>query len=104
MGRKCVDDENLCEIHRNNVNYKKCMCNDLKVMCNLLVTALIIALLLIVSGNVELNPGPMKKCPKFEKIMPTRSNDRKCGHSFRKCIRNVQKVHNEKMRLSMMNK
>ena len=42
------------------------------VMCNLLVTALIIALSLIVSGNVELNPGPMKKCPKHEKMMPTR--------------------------------
>ena len=41
-------------------------------MCNLLVTALIIALLLIVSGNVELNPGPMKKYPKCEKMMPTR--------------------------------
>ena len=41
-------------------------------MGNLLVTALIIALLLIVSGNVEMNPGPMKKCPKCEKMMPTR--------------------------------
>ena len=41
-------------------------------MFNLLVTALIIALLLIVSGNVELNPGPMKKCPKCEKMMPTK--------------------------------
>ena len=28
-------------------------------MCNLLVTTLIIAFSLIVSGNVELNPGPM---------------------------------------------
>ena len=26
------------------------------------------------SGNVELNPGPMKKCPKCEKMMPTRFN------------------------------
>ena len=41
-------------------------------MCNLLVTALIIALSLNVSGSVELNPGPMKKCPKCEKMMPTR--------------------------------
>ena len=49
------------------------MFNDLKVMCNLLVTALFIALLLIVSGNVELNPRLMKKCPKCEKMMPTRS-------------------------------
>ena len=43
-------------------------------MCNLLVTSLIVALLLIVSENVELNPGTMKKCPKCEKIIPTRSN------------------------------
>ena len=47
-------------------------CNDLEVMCNLLVTALIIALSLIVSGNVELNPGPMKKCLKCEKMTPPR--------------------------------
>ena len=45
MGRKCVIDENLCEIRRDNVIYEMCTCNDLKVMCNLLVTALIIALL-----------------------------------------------------------
>ena len=71
MGRKCVNDENLHEMPRDNVKYEMCMCNDLKIMCNLLVTALIIALSLIVIGNVELNPGPMKKCPKCEKMMPT---------------------------------
>ena len=48
------------------------MCNDLKVMCNLLMTALIIALSLIVSRNVELNLGTIKKCLKCEKMMPTR--------------------------------
>ena len=37
-------------------------------------------MLLIVSGNVELNPGPMKKCLKCEKMMPTRSNNCKCGY------------------------
>ena len=36
------------------------------------MNALIIALSLIVSGNVELNLGPMKKCPKCEKMMPAR--------------------------------
>ena len=41
MGRKCVNDENLHEICRDNENYEKCKCNDLKVMCNLLVTALL---------------------------------------------------------------
>ena len=72
VGRKCANYENLREIRRDNVNCEKCTCNDLKVMCNLLVTALIIALSLIVRGNVELNPGPMEKCPKCEKMMPTR--------------------------------
>ena len=49
-------------------------------MFNLIVTAIIIALLLIVGGNVELNPGPMKKCSKCEKMIPTRSNNCKCGY------------------------
>ena len=69
---KCANHENLREIRRDNVNCEKCMHNDLKVMCNLLVIALIIALSLIVRGNVELNPGPMEKCPKCEKMVPTR--------------------------------
>ena len=79
VGCKCVNDENLCEIRIDNVNCEKCTCIDSKVMCNLLVTALMLP---IVSGNVELNPGLMKKCPKCEKIMPTtcRSNNCKCGY------------------------
>ena len=36
MGRKCVNDENLREIRRDNVNCENCTCNDLEVMCNLL--------------------------------------------------------------------
>ena len=32
VGRKCVNDENLCEMRRDNVNYEKCMRNDSKVM------------------------------------------------------------------------
>ena len=44
MGHKCVNDENLCEIHGDNVNCEKCMCNDMKVISNLLVTALIIVI------------------------------------------------------------
>ena len=63
------NDDNLCEMRRDNLYCEKCTCNDLKVMCKLLVIALIIALLLIVSGNVKLNPGPMKKCPKCEKMI-----------------------------------
>ena len=70
VGCKCANDKNLREIRRNNVNCEKRTCNDLKVMCNLLMTALIIALLLIVRENVELNPGPMEKCSKCEKMMP----------------------------------
>ena len=29
---------------------------------------------------VKLNPGPMKKCPKCEKLMPARSKNCRCGH------------------------
>ena len=83
--------EHLCEIHRDNLKCEKCMCNDLKVMRNLLVTALIIALLLVVSGNVELNPGPMKKCLKCEKMMPTGSNNSKCGYLL--CYVAVRVLH-----------
>ena len=49
------------------MNSEECMCDDLKVMCNLPVTALIIALLLIVSGNVELNKGTMKNVKNVKK-------------------------------------
>ena len=81
VGRKCVNDENLREIRRDNVNCEKWTYSDSADSCNLLVTTLIIALLLIVSGNVTLNPGPMKKFPaKYEKMMPTRSNNCKCGY------------------------
>ena len=80
VGCKCANDENLCEIRRDNISCEKCMCNDSKVMFNLFVTASIIGLLLIVSGNVELNPRPIKKCMKCEKMMPTRSNNCKCGY------------------------
>ena len=69
--------------------------DDLKVMCKLLVTALIIALLLIVSGNVEPNPGPIKKCLKCEKMMPiTRtSNNCKCGHLLWLCCVAARVLH-----------
>ena len=90
MGHKCVNDENLCEIRRDNLNCEKCTCNDLKVMCNLLVTALIIALLLIVNGNVKLNPE-MKKCPKCEKMMPTRFNN--CKRGFLLCYVAARVLH-----------
>ena len=32
----------------------------------------------VMSGNVKLNPGPMNKRQKCEKMMPTRSNNCKC--------------------------
>ena len=32
------------------------------------------------SGNVELNLGPMKKCLKCKKMISTRSNNCKCGY------------------------
>ena len=46
---------------------------------------IVIGLLLIMSGNVELNPGPFKKCPKCESFVATRTMNCKCGHVFIKC-------------------
>ena len=60
-------------------------------MCNLLVTTLIIAFLLIVSGYVELNPGPIKKYPKCEKMMPTRSNN--CKFCYLLCCVATRVLH-----------
>ena len=48
-------------------------------MC-LIVYANVVGMLLIVSGNVELNPGPFKKCSKCETFVATC----KCGHVFLK--------------------
>ncbi len=38
------------------------MSHEQCVMCVIIVYSSIIGMLLIVSGNVELNPGPYKKC------------------------------------------
>ena len=70
-------------------------------MCCLLVYASIVAMLLIVSGDVELNPGPCKKCPKCESMVSNRMINCKCGYTFRKCsARKV--VTNETKRLKMI--
>ena len=43
-------------------------------MMNLLVYQNVCETLLIVSGcDVELNPGPSKTCPKYEKCVPNRT-------------------------------
>ena len=52
------------------------------VMCVIIVYASIIGMLLIVSGNVELNPGPNKKCPKCECSVGPRTKKCECGHVF----------------------
>ena len=60
------------------------------VACEI-VYASIIGMLLIVSGNVELNPadGPLKKCPQCESSVGTRTKKCGCGHTFiMKCKRN----------------
>ena len=44
-------------------------------MCVIIVYTSIIGMLLIVSGNVELNPGPYKKCPKCECSVGTRTKN-----------------------------
>ncbi len=49
------------------------------VMCVIIVYTSIIGMLLIVSGNVELNPGPYKKCPKCECSVGTRTKKCECA-------------------------
>ena len=46
----------ICSECRGVISKHEC------VIC-LIVYACIIAMLLVKSGNVELNPGPFKKCP-----------------------------------------
>ena len=45
-------------------------------------------MLLIVSANVELNPGPLKNCPKCECSVGVRTKKCTCGHVFVKSKRN----------------
>ncbi len=52
------------------------------VMCVIIVYTSTIGMLLIVSGNVELNPGPYKKYPKCECSVGTRTKKCECGHVF----------------------
>ena len=45
-----------------------CVRYDCMVMICLMVYTSIVAMLLIVSGNVELNPGPYKTCPNITSL------------------------------------
>ena len=51
-------------------------CDDyLRLQCGtcVIICASLIGMLLILSGNVELNPGPCKKCPICDNNVPNRS-------------------------------
>ena len=48
----------------------------------LLVYRVICGKLLIVSGDVEINPGRLKTCPKCDKSVPNRTIMYLCGYSF----------------------
>ncbi len=57
---------------------------------------------MIVSGNVELNPGPYKKCLKCETLVPNRTMACVCGYVFRKRKQSCDTdVIIEKKRMSM---
>jgi hypothetical protein len=62
--------------------------------------ASIVGMLLFMSGDVELNPGPCKICPKCESMVPNRTINCKCGYKFRKCSN--QKNVNETKHISMI--
>ena len=50
-------------------------------MCILVITSTV-GLLLIVSGDLEVNPGPSKKCPKCEAFVSNRAIKCKCDHTL----------------------
>ena len=54
-----------------------------------------------VSGDVELNPGPSKTCPKCEKSQPNRTILCSCGYAFRKQKQNDPKVAIKNKRIAM---
>ena len=56
---------------------------------------------MIDSGNVELNPGPPRTCPKCEKSVPNRTIVRSYGYTFRKQKQNDPKVAIENKRIAM---
>ena len=58
-------------------------------------------MLLIVSGNVELNPGPTKKCPKCNDFVANCVKKCNCGHVFQKSKQPDVHVENERVKVSM---
>ena len=62
----------LAVFHFSRLCKLKCVKNSELCVCNIFVVSLLVylnmcAMLLIVSGNIELNPGP-KKCPQCENL------------------------------------
>ena len=89
-----------------NCKFQKCedgtMSHECMKCLSLIVYTNIIAMLLIVSGNVELNPGPTKKCPKYENSVANRVKKCNCGHVFlSKCEQSIVRVKNERAKVSM---
>ena len=80
------------------------MCKMSERMMAFLVYKDICDKLLIVSGDVEINPGPSKTCPKCDKSVPNRTIVCSCGYSFRKRKQNDPKVVSESKKISMKTK
>ena len=76
------------------------VCKMSECMMTLLVYKDICEKLLIVSGNVEMNPGPSKVCPKCEKSVANRTMVCSCGYSFRKHKQIDPKVVSENKRIT----
>ena len=73
-------------------------------MMTLLVYKNVCEKLLIVSGNVEMNPGPSKTCPKCEKSVPNRTMVCSCAYFFRKHKQINPNVVSENRRITMKTK
>ena len=58
---------------------------EIGIECRLAI-CLILNILLLLCGDIEVNPGPkgMKICPQCKQYLSTRQNVCKCGHTFNK--------------------
>ena len=86
-----------CKLKREDVT----VIHECMKCLSLIVYANIIAMLLIVSGDVELNPGPTKKCPNCNDFVANRVKKCNCGHMFQKSKQPNVRVENERVKVSM---
>ena len=102
--RLCLSRCN-CRQHDNHNTYSS-QFSKLKCLCCLLVliSSYCCSLLLLISGDVEMNPGPTKLCPNCNVSVHIRTVNCMCGYSFTKCKSKNVIAQRESKRLIMKTK